>query len=78
MVISMESLFSDLLHFREYADAGWVRLEGRRIQWTEDPQADAFLSNYPPTRGRCIGSVPLKYYRRRCFIRLSDWMHADD
>ena len=28
----MESLFSDLLHFREYADAGWVRLEGRRIQ----------------------------------------------
>ena len=26
MVISMESLFSDLLHFREYADAGWVRL----------------------------------------------------
>ena len=43
MVISMESLFSDLLHFREYADAGWVRLEGRRIQWAEDPQSDAFF-----------------------------------
>ena len=43
MVISMESLFSDLLHFREYADAGWVRLEGRRIHWTENPQADAFF-----------------------------------
>ena len=54
MVISMESLFSDLLHFREYADAGWVRLEGRRIQWTEDPQADAFLSNYTPTRGNAL------------------------
>ena len=50
MVISMESLFSDLLHFREYADAGWVRLEGRRIQWTEDPQADAFLQLHSDPR----------------------------
>lgn len=43
LVIALEGLFSDLLHFREYADAGWVRLEGQRIQWAADPQADAFF-----------------------------------
>ena len=42
--VAMESLFSDLLHFREYADAGWVRLEDQRIQWAADPQADAFFA----------------------------------
>ena len=45
LIISVEGLFSDLLQFREYADAGWVRLDGRKIQWIDNPDANAFFDD---------------------------------
>ncbi len=47
LVIAVERLFSSLLLFRECAGAGWVRLHGRRVQWTDDPAIDDCFSGLP-------------------------------
>ena len=44
LVIQLESLFQNLLRFREYMDAGWLIMNGNRIQWANDPELDAYFS----------------------------------
>jgi len=47
LVIQIESLFQNLLRFREYMDAGWLRMNGSRIQWMNDPELDDYFSAMP-------------------------------
>ena len=47
LIIQLESLFQNLLRFREYMDAGWLRLNGNRIQWSDDPELDDYFSVMP-------------------------------
>ncbi len=44
LIIAIESLFQNLLRFREYSDAGWFRLNGNRIQWSSDTELDEYFS----------------------------------
>ncbi|MBN2161582.1 MAG: hypothetical protein JXR25_06095 [Pontiellaceae bacterium] len=47
LIIQLESLFQNLLRFREYIDAGWLRLNGNKIQWSSDPELDDYFSAMP-------------------------------
>ena len=47
LVIQIESLYQNLLRFREYIDAGWLRLNGNRIQWSTAPELDDYFSEMP-------------------------------
>ena len=47
LTIQIENLFQNLLRFREYMDAGWVHLNGNRVQWSSDPQVEAYFSGLP-------------------------------
>jgi DNA polymerase-3 subunit delta len=44
LIIQLESLFHNLLRFREYMDAGWLRLNGNRVQWSNDPELDDYFA----------------------------------
>ncbi|MEC7908408.1 MAG: hypothetical protein VYB95_03705, partial [Verrucomicrobiota bacterium] len=44
LVIALESLFHDLLRFREYADHGWVRINSNRAEWSSATEADKYFS----------------------------------
>ncbi len=44
LIIAIESLFQNLLRFREYMDAGWLRLNGKYTQWSNDPELDDYFS----------------------------------
>lgn len=44
LVIQLESLFQNLLRFREYLDAGWLRMNGNRIQWLNAPEMNDYFS----------------------------------
>ncbi len=44
LIIMLESLFQNLLRFKEYSDAGWFRLNGNRIQWSNDSELDDYFS----------------------------------
>ncbi len=44
LIIQIESLFQNLLRFKEYSDAGWCRMNGNRIQWSSDPEIDDYFS----------------------------------
>ncbi|MEA2069458.1 MAG: hypothetical protein U9P12_09685 [Verrucomicrobiota bacterium] len=44
LIIQIESLFQNMLRFREYMDAGWLRMNGNRIQWGNDPEIDDYFS----------------------------------
>ena len=45
LIIMIESLFQNLLRFKEYSEAGWYRLNGNRIQWSNDPELDGYFSD---------------------------------
>ncbi|MBN2684471.1 MAG: hypothetical protein JXR40_04275 [Pontiellaceae bacterium] len=47
LIIQIENLFQNLLRFREYMDAGWLRMNGNRIQWANDPEVDDYFSVMP-------------------------------
>lgn len=47
LIIAIESLFQNLLRFKEYSDAGWLRLDGNRIQWSSDPELDDYFTEMP-------------------------------
>ncbi len=66
LVIALEGLFSDLLHFREYAEAGWARLDGRKIQWAVDAEAEQYFEQ--------LGSDPRKMHWFRASKLLSQAM----
>ena len=44
LIIQIESMFQNMLRFREYIDAGWLRMNGNRIQWANDPEIDDYFS----------------------------------
>jgi len=44
LIIMIEGLFQNLLRFREYSAAGWFRMNGNRIQWSNDPEIDDYFS----------------------------------
>jgi DNA polymerase III delta subunit len=44
LLFQLETLFQLLLSFREYMDAGWLRLNGNRIQWSNDPELDDYFT----------------------------------
>jgi DNA polymerase-3 subunit delta len=44
LIIGIESLFQNLLRFKEYMDAGWLRMNGGRIQWSADAELDDYFS----------------------------------
>ena len=47
LMIQLETLFHNLLRFREYMDAGWLRLNGNNAQWSSDPELDDYFSEMP-------------------------------
>jgi DNA polymerase-3 subunit delta len=47
LIIQLESLFQNLLRFREYMEAGWLRMNGNRIQWASDPEIDEYFAAMP-------------------------------
>ncbi len=47
LIIQLESLFQNLLRFREYMEAGWLRMNGNRIQWSSDPDLDDYFAAMP-------------------------------
>ncbi|HEY5653995.1 MAG TPA: hypothetical protein VIR63_06475 [Pontiella sp.] len=47
LIIQIENLFQNMLCFREYIDAGWLKLNGNRIQWSSDPEIDDYFSEMP-------------------------------
>ncbi len=44
LVIQLEGLYHNLLRFREYIEAGWLRFNGNRIQWSNDPEIDDYFA----------------------------------
>jgi len=44
LIIQIESMFQNLLRFKEYMDAGWLRMNGNRIQWASDPEIDDYFA----------------------------------
>ena len=44
LIIGIEGLFQNLLRFKEYMDAGWLRMNGNRIQWSTDAELDDYFS----------------------------------
>ncbi len=44
MIIQLENLYHNLLRFREYMDAGWLRLSGDRAEWSNAPEMDPYFS----------------------------------
>lgn len=47
LIIQIESLYQNLLRFREYMQAGWLRMNGNRIQWSSDQEIDDYFSAMP-------------------------------
>jgi DNA polymerase-3 subunit delta len=47
LIIQLESLFQNLLRFREYMEAGWLSMNGTRIQWSGDPELDDYFGALP-------------------------------
>lgn len=47
LIIQIENLFQNLLRFREYMEEGWLRMNGTRIQWADDPALDDYFSAMP-------------------------------
>ena len=47
LIIQLETLFQNLLRFHEYMEAGWLQMNGNRIQWASDPDLDDYFSVMP-------------------------------
>ena len=47
LIIQLESLFHNLLRFREYLEAGWIRMNGNRLQWSNDSELDDYFAGMP-------------------------------
>ncbi|MEN8254190.1 MAG: DNA polymerase III subunit delta [Verrucomicrobiota bacterium] len=47
LIIQIENLFQNLLRFKEYAEEGWLRMNGNRIQWSSDAELDDYFSEMP-------------------------------
>jgi DNA polymerase-3 subunit delta len=44
LIIQIETLFHNLLRFREYMDAGWLDIEGSRVRWSSAPEVEDYFS----------------------------------
>lgn len=47
LIIQIERLFQDMLRFREYMEAGWLRMNGNRIQWSSEAEIDEYFAAMP-------------------------------
>jgi len=47
LIIQIENMYQNMLRFREYMEAGWLRLNGNRIQWASDADIDDYFSAMP-------------------------------
>ncbi len=47
LIIQLENLYYQLLRFREYMEMGWLRMNGNRIQWANDPEMDGYFETMP-------------------------------
>lgn len=47
LIIQIETLFQNLLRFREYMDEGWLRMNGSRIEWSSAAELDDYFSVMP-------------------------------
>jgi len=45
LIIAIESLFQNLLRFKEYMEEGWLRMNGNRTQWSNEPELDDYFSD---------------------------------
>jgi DNA polymerase-3 subunit delta len=43
LMIQLENLFHNLLRYKEYMEAGWIRLSGNRVQWNSSPEVDEYF-----------------------------------
>ena len=44
LIIQLENKFAELLRFREFMQAGWVQMNGTRIQWNQSQEIDDYFS----------------------------------
>ncbi len=44
LIIQLESMYQNLLRFREYMEIGWLRMNGNRIQWANDQEIDDYFA----------------------------------
>lgn len=47
LIFAVENLYQNLTQYRAYLDQGWVRLQGRNAQWSNDPEMDRLLELLP-------------------------------
>lgn len=47
LIIQVESLYQHLLNFREYIDAGWLRMNGRKIEWGSSSEIETYFAELP-------------------------------
>ncbi|WP_372809175.1 DNA polymerase III subunit delta [Pontiella sp.] len=47
LIIQLETMFNNMLRFREYMDIGWLRMNGNRIQWANAPDIDDYFESMP-------------------------------
>ncbi len=47
LIIQLESMYQNLLRFREYMEIGWLRMNGSRIQWANDQEIEDYFSEVP-------------------------------
>jgi DNA polymerase-3 subunit delta len=45
LIIALQKLYTDLLQFKEWAELGWVRLAGQRIEWAAGPEIEAHVAH---------------------------------
>ncbi|VGO17189.1 hypothetical protein PDESU_05784 [Pontiella desulfatans] len=47
LIIQIESMYQNMLRFREYMEAGWLRMNGNRIQWASGQEIDDYFEAMP-------------------------------
>lgn len=47
LIIQIENMYQNMLRFREYMQAGWIRMSGNRIQWGSDAEIDDYFEAMP-------------------------------
>lgn len=47
LIIQLENMFNHMLRFREYMEAGWLRMNGHKIQWGSGADLDEYFAAMP-------------------------------
>ncbi len=76
LIIQLETLFQNLLRFREYMDAGWLRMNGNRIQWIDSPELDDYFSAIPDDPRKMHWFRATKFANQATAYSAKTWRHA--